>query len=59
MPENDAKNVEQSDDLVGLIRRRYKFMVDGDNENRDEAMYDLKFVHEPGFQWEHNMVNGS
>jgi len=59
MAETDstAENVDKSGDkdLVNLVRRRYTFMVDADDENREDAMDDLKFVHEPGYQWEHSM----
>jgi len=43
------------EDLIKLIRKRYKYMSDADHDNRLDAMEDLKFVNEPGWQWDENM----
>ena len=42
-------------DLIALLRKRYKYMTDADHDNRLEAMQDLRFVNEPGWQWDTNM----
>jgi hypothetical protein len=44
----------QKDKLIE-IRERYKKAVDADRENRQDAMDDMKFVYEPGEQWEDNV----
>ena len=38
--------------LVKRVRERFRLMVEGDRDNRLEAMADLKFAHKPGAQWE-------
>jgi hypothetical protein len=42
-------------DLLQRIHDRYKVMVEADQENRRKAMEDLKFVNQPGAQWDANM----
>lgn len=42
-------------DLLQRIRDRYHVMVEADQENRRKAIEDLKFVNEPGAQWDANM----
>lgn len=42
-------------DLLQRIRDRYHVMVEADQENRRKAMDDLRFVNEPGAQWDANM----
>src|SRR5574343_1570672 len=39
-------------DLLATARKRYKAAADADSTNRRLAMDDLKFVHEPGAQWD-------
>lgn len=39
-------------DLLVRVRQRYKVMVDADDENRRNALEDLKFLHVPGEQWD-------
>ncbi len=39
-------------DLLVRVRQRYKVMVDADDENRRNALDDLKFLHVPGEQWD-------
>jgi len=46
---------KENTDLLEKIRGRYKAMVDADHENRAAAMDDLKFINEPGAQWDANM----
>lgn len=38
--------------LLEEARDRYKLAMDADRENRQKALEDLKFVHEPNAQWE-------
>lgn len=45
---------KKPDDLLGLIRERYRIMTDADSHNRNDAMLDLRFVNVPGQQWEAN-----
>lgn len=49
MRKKDAK------ELLETVRERYKVMYEADEENRREAMEDLKFVNVPGEQWDYNM----
>lgn len=42
-------------DLLKRIRERYKIMQEADHDNRRLAMDDMKFIHEPGAQWDANM----
>jgi hypothetical protein len=39
-------------DLLTRIRERAKLMMEADQTNRREAMEDMKFLHEPGYQWD-------
>lgn len=39
-------------ELVARIRKRKCIMVDADETNRDAALDDIRFVHEPGHQWD-------
>lgn len=41
--------------LLETAKERYRVMTEADQENRRQAMIDLKFVNEPGQQWELNM----
>ena len=54
-PKADAKERSELKDLLKRIRDRYKVMVEADDTNRKLAMADLKFVHEPGFQWDETL----
>ena len=38
--------------LLQRIRDRFKVMTEADQENRKKALEDIKFVHEPGAQWD-------
>lgn len=39
-------------DKLAQIRRSYKAAVEADRTNRRLAMDDMKFIHEPGYQWD-------
>jgi len=49
------KEKETSKKLVERIHRRYKLMLEADQDMRREAMDDMKFINIPGSQWEENM----
>lgn len=49
------KEANPEKDLLTRIRERYKVMSEADQENRRCALEDLKFVNEPGAQWDANM----
>lgn len=51
------KEVERNPkkDLLARIRERYKVMTEADQENRRDALEDMKFVNVPGEQWDANM----
>jgi hypothetical protein len=48
----ETKNKKE---LLMRIHDRFKVMSDADDENRREALEDLKFVNVPGAQWDENM----
>lgn len=39
-------------DLLARIHRRVKIMMEADEDNRRNAIEDLKFLHIPGYQWD-------
>jgi hypothetical protein len=43
---------KDSKKLLETARERFKRCVDSDQENRRLAVDDLKFLHEPGEQWD-------
>src|SRR5574343_196711 len=43
---------KQDKDLLATLRDRYAKATEADHENRREALDDLKFVYEPGAQWD-------
>lgn len=47
-------NVELTPDqeLLKELRRRWKDASEADQDNREQAMLDMKFVHQPGAQWD-------
>lgn len=47
--------LKQNKDLLAKVKDRFRIMQDADEENRRAAMEDLKFVNEPGRQWDENM----
>lgn len=42
-------------ELLETAKNRFKVMADADDENRREAMEDIKFTNVPGHQWDFNM----
>ena len=42
-------------DLLETIRDRYTVMIEADRDNRDAGMYNLKFIHKPGEQWDEDL----
>ena len=46
---------KEQEKLLERIKDRYDTMYDSDQENRREALDDLKFVNVPGYQWDDNM----
>lgn len=50
--EAEKRTTKADKDLLVRIRERYKVMVEADRENRRLALDDLKFLHEPGAQWD-------
>jgi hypothetical protein len=40
-------------DLLKTLRERYKSASDADRLNRQKAIEDMRFVHEPGAQWDY------
>lgn len=49
------KDTKANQELLEKIRKRYKIMYEADEDNRREAMLDLRFVNVPGAQWDENM----
>jgi hypothetical protein len=49
-----AKAKRDKRELLSRIRQRYRLMVDADQENRRNAMEDIKFALVPGEQWDHD-----
>jgi len=50
-----SKDSQAKKDLLKRVRERYKVMSESDQENRTGAIADIKFVNEPGAQWDANM----
>lgn len=48
----ESKPAKDHKELVIRARRRAKVMVDADSRNRELAIEDLRFLHEPGAQWD-------
>lgn len=48
----EKKDLEE---LLERVKARYDLMVEADEDNRDLAMADMKFVNVPGEQWDPNM----
>jgi hypothetical protein len=53
-PEAEDEQPERKElkDLLTRIRDRFKLMSEADQENRRKALEDLRFVHQPGEQWD-------
>lgn len=47
--------LKKNKELLQTVKDRYKIMYQADQENRRAAMADIKFVNEPGAQWDANM----
>lgn len=43
------------EELIKLVQRRFRYMQEADDNNRELAMDDLKFTNESGYQWDDNM----
>ena len=48
----DAPADTAARELVTRVRKRFKVMYEADEENRRDALEDLKFLHVPGAQWD-------
>ena len=46
---------KEAKDLLQTVKDRYDVMVEADEDNRREAMIDMKFTNVPGYQWTDNM----
>lgn len=49
---SDTTDRSEAKALLTKIRARYKVMIEADQENRRKALEDIKFLHEPGAQWD-------
>lgn len=49
---SETEDRRSAKDLVVRARKRAKVMMEADHENRQLALADLRFLHEPGAQWE-------
>jgi hypothetical protein len=49
---SETKERSEAKALLTKIRDRYKIMAEADQENRRKALEDIKFLHEPGAQWD-------
>lgn len=49
---SESKERSDAKALLQRIRDRYKVMTEADHENRRKALEDIKFLHEPGAQWD-------
>ena len=47
--------LKENKDLLQTVKDRYDVMVEADEDNRREAMIDMKFTNVPGYQWTDNM----
>jgi len=50
-----AKMNKAKRDKLAKIRANYKKAVEADQTNRRQAMEDMKFIHEPGAQWDESV----
>jgi hypothetical protein len=50
-----SKESEANKKLLKRVLERAKLMIEADQPNRNGAVADLKFVNEPGAQWDSNM----
>jgi len=54
-PKLPDMRLKRNTDLLQRVRDRFEAMSKSDQENRDQAMEDLKFTNVPGYQWDSNM----
>jgi hypothetical protein len=54
-PERAADDIAADRKLLERVRDRFTSMRDGDEHNRTAGVADLRFVHEPGAQWDDAM----
>jgi len=52
---HSKKQMQKDEELLKTIRTRFTAMTEADQDNRQEAMIDMKFINVPGEQWEENM----
>ena len=50
------KQSKKDIELLEKMRKRFTLMLEADDENRRDALYDIKFAYEEGFQWDENML---
>ena len=50
----DQSESESNRELLRKMRERFKKALDADEEQRREAMDDIKFTNVPGHQWDEN-----
>jgi hypothetical protein len=51
----DTREDNRDEKLLERVKRRFKYMSSADDQNRQDAMEDLKFVNVPGAQWDDKM----
>lgn len=51
MAKKDTKSGDNKK-LLETARERWKRCIDADQDNRRDAIDDMRFLHEPGFQWD-------
>lgn len=57
MAKKAKKDKSEKVDKLVEIRERVRLAMEADEENRTRAMEDLKFVNQPGWQWETQVKN--
>ena len=50
----DNNQSESNKELLRKLRERFKKALDADQDQREEAMRDIKFCNVPGYQWDEN-----
>ena len=46
---------KKDQDLLTRVKERFQAMYEADEDNRREALEDMKFANVPGYQWDENM----
>lgn len=49
---SEDKERSEAKALLMRLRKRYQVMTEADQENRRKALEDIRFLHEPGAQWD-------